>query len=214
MARKLTYLSLDKLDSLVGQVRTINRTGVSGDIYEFGVALGGASIIMASLMGDRRFHGYDVFGMIPAPTEEDEDDSHERYRVIASGKSQGIGGNGEYYGYKDNLYNEVVTNFQSFDLTVDQITISLHRGLFEETLSLDETDRVALAHVDCDWYRPVKFCINEIAPRLSDGGVMIIDDINDYEGCRKAVNEFLEHNPDFRLITQRPHGIIARIGIS
>ena len=33
---------------------------------------------------------YDVFGMIPAPSEEDGEDVYKRYEVIVSGKSKGI----------------------------------------------------------------------------------------------------------------------------
>ena len=46
--------------------RHVVRRGVHGDFVEAGIALGGSAIVLARLMGaDRRFHGYDVFGMDP-----------------------------------------------------------------------------------------------------------------------------------------------------
>ena len=54
----------------------------------------------------RPFEIYDVFGRIPAPTEQDFADSHQRYQVIAEGKAKGLGG-GTYYGYDQDLLTQV-----------------------------------------------------------------------------------------------------------
>ncbi|WP_352750147.1 hypothetical protein [Mesorhizobium sp. M0701] len=52
----------------------MGREKVPGDFIEYGIALGGSAIYIASeLDGDRHFHGYDVFGMIPSPTEQDDE---------------------------------------------------------------------------------------------------------------------------------------------
>src|SRR5690606_19647485 len=107
------------------------------DFLEFGVALGGSAIIIASrLDGARRFHGYDVFGMIPPPGPKDDPHSHERYRVIRDGESAGIGGD-TYYGYLPNLYDCVLQAFDRFGLTVDGERIVLHRGMFQDTFDPD-----------------------------------------------------------------------------
>lgn len=187
----------------------LNQQGVAGDVYEFGIALGGSSIVMAGMMGNRCYHGYDVFGMIPPPSEQDEVDSHDRYASIEAGESQGIGGD-EYYGYQENLYEVVVGNFKNFGLTVDGEKICLHKGLFSDTLSLTDQDRIVLAHIDCDWYEPVKFCLEKIADHLVTDGVIIIDDYNDYAGCRKATDEFLDKDGRFRLAGERPHAVLMK----
>src|SRR5688572_17220548 len=78
----LTYLSPTKLWVIERCLRTIERTGVAGDVIECGIAAGGSAILLASsLPPGRRFKGYDVFGMIPPPSERDESDAHRRYRV-------------------------------------------------------------------------------------------------------------------------------------
>lgn len=212
--RRLTYLPTAKLLSLTNQIDRLNRDGVAGDFYEFGIALGGSSIIMASKMGanrteERRYHGFDVFGTIPPPSAQDENDSHDRYAVIAAGKSQGIGGD-DYYGYVDDLYGRVVRSFEDFGLSVDGDRISLHKGLFEDTLSLPPDARIALAHIDCDWYEPVKFCLERIADHMAEQGVIVVDDFNDYQGCRKATCAFLENDPRFLLEAERPHALLIR----
>src|SRR5690606_24506776 len=103
---------------------------VPGDLAEFGIALGGSSIVMAHRRRERKFAGYDVFGMIPKPGLRDGEDAHVRYRVIESGQSVGLAGK-QYYGYQPDLYSTVVGSFERYGLTVDQSAITLHRGLFE-----------------------------------------------------------------------------------
>jgi len=44
---------------------------------------------------------------------------------------------------------------------------------------------------DVDWYDPVKTCLDRIWPHLIVGGVIILDDYQDWGGCRKATDEFL-----------------------
>jgi O-methyltransferase len=117
-ADRLTYLSNRKLRSFDRCLRDLTAKKIEGDFYEFGVALGGSAIILGSHLGERRLHGYDVFGMIPAPSEADEKDTHERYNVIASGEATGIGGD-PYYGYNKDLYDTVVNSFALYNLTVD-----------------------------------------------------------------------------------------------
>ena len=165
-----------------------------GDLIECGVALGGSAIVLASYARDgRQFHGYDVFGMIPPPGPEDPPEVHERYRVIAAGESEGIGGDA-YYGYRDDLYDDVVRAFERQGLRVDRETIQLHRGLFEDTLRPQRD--IAVAHLDCDWYEPMKLCLERIWPHLTPGGFVICDDYYDWDGAAKAVDEFRLAHPD------------------
>jgi asparagine synthase (glutamine-hydrolysing) len=56
---------------------------------------------------------------------------------------------------------------------------------------------IALAHIDCDWYDPVRFCLHAVADKVSEGGIVIIDDYNDWGGCRKAVDEFIAERSDY-----------------
>jgi asparagine synthase (glutamine-hydrolysing) len=207
---KLTYLALDRMRSLTGEMARIDREQVPGDLIEFGVALGGSSIVLASLRGNRRFSGYDVFARIPEPGANDGDDAHARFKVIASGQSQGLGGDA-YYGYQDNLYDRVKASFAKFGMTVDQQAISLHKGLFEETFAPAPDARFALIHIDCDWHDPVHFCLTRAAPLLSKGGVILVDDYNDYEGCRVAVDTVLAADRSLALERTRPHAVIRKI---
>lgn len=206
----LTYLSLTKLRNIEQALETIDADGVEGDCLEAGVALGGSAIVIADRMSEgRRFAGYDVFGMIPPPTEEDDDVSHERYAVIAAGSSRGIGGE-TYYGYRDDLYDDVVAAFERHGMAVDGERIALHRGLFEDTLRFEADQRVAFAHLDCDWHDPVELCLRRIYEVLSPGGYLISDDYHAYGGCRRAVDEFLASHDDVRVVVDDESVVMRR----
>lgn len=192
---RLTYLTATKLRSLEDCIRGIDAEQVEGRCLELGVALGGSAIVIATLAHPRRFVGYDVFAQIPAPGARDDAKSHERYQVIASGQSRGIGGDA-YYGYEPELRNRVIRSFEQHGLKVDGDQIALVQGLFENTLQLEGKGPVALAHIDCDWYEPVKLAIERIYPVLSRGGYLVFDDYLDYGGCRRAVHEFLSAHDD------------------
>lgn len=210
LAEHLTYLTVDKLRSLEACARAIDREGVPGDVVEAGVALGGSSIVLASTLSPgRRFHGYDLFGQIPPPSERDDERSHRRYAVIASGESRGLGDD-EYYGYLPDLYDRVVAAFARFGLLVDQEGIALHRGLFEDTLFPEAP--VALAHIDSDWYEPVALCLARLEPVLSPGAYVVLDDYFDYGGCAEATREFLSTHPGFTVVGEAGNLVVRRSG--
>ncbi len=208
--RRLTYLSPHKLHTLERCAEEVNQRDVPGDFIECGVALGGSAIVMAShLEYGRRLHGYDVFGMIPPPSDRDDEGAHQRYETIRAGRSAGIDGD-EYYGYIDDLRTVVVDNFRLFGFEPDGRPIALHEGLFQDTLRLEAGQRVALAHIDCDWYDPVSFCLGAIHPHLAPGGFIVLDDYNDYGGCRRASDEFLARHADMELRSAATNAVLRR----
>jgi asparagine synthase (glutamine-hydrolysing) len=128
--------------------------------------------------------------------------------VIASGQSTGLNG-AVYYGYRTNLYDEVRASFERHGLPVDAEKVALHKGLFEETVPQSLGPAIALAHVDCDWYDPVKLCLGSLADRMTPGGIVVLDDYNDYGGCRIAAQEFLATWPDYGF-EEGPNAILRR----
>lgn len=191
--KKLSYLTAKKLLSLAHTCQDIEKRRLNGLFLEAGCALGGSSILMASIKSTQRpLLIYDVFGMIPPPTDKDTQDVHDRYRTISEGKSTGIDGE-RYYGYEANLYEIVLSNFRDFDIDCEKQNVQLIKGLLQETMTINQP--VAFAHIDVDWYEPVMTCLTRIFPHLIVGGSIILDDYHDWGGCRKAADEYLQTVP-------------------
>jgi asparagine synthase (glutamine-hydrolysing) len=187
--RNLTYLSARKLRSLAQTCREAEGHAREGMFVEAGCALGGSGILIASLKSPgRQFRVYDVFGMIPPPTRDDTEDVHRRYRTIVEGKAAGIDRD-RYYGYEPDLYEKVKANFRDFGIDCEARRVMLIKGLLQDTMAIDGP--VALAHIDVDWYEPVKVCLERLWPRVVPGGSLILDDYHDWGGCRKAADEYL-----------------------
>jgi Macrocin-O-methyltransferase (TylF) len=192
--RRLTYLGYDALSDLERAVRRLEAAGVPGIIVEAGCALGGSTVVLGlAKRPDRPLRAYDVFGLIPPPSDADGDDIQARYQTVVRGESRGIGGD-RYYGYEDNLRDKVANTLRSFGLDLEARRIELIQGLFQDTLWPEAA--VALAHIDADWYQSVRTCVERIEPRLSRGGMLVIDDYDHWSGCRKAVDEYFAEKRD------------------
>jgi predicted O-methyltransferase YrrM len=196
-AEHLTYLKPERLRELARAVREIEENGVPGLVIEAGTARGGSAIVLAAAKArERPMKVYDVFGMIPPPGEHDGADVHERYAKIAAGDAKGVGGD-TYYGYRDDLYDEVTESFSRLGVPLGPNNVELVRGLFEDTIELDGP--VAFAHLDGDWYESTMTCLTRIAPLLSPGGRIVLDDYDKWSGCRAAVDEYFTGRDEFRL---------------
>ena len=188
IADHLTYLDRGALFDLIELVQRADSYKLPGIVIETGCALGGSAIAITSAKSPARvFRVYDTFGLIPPPSSKDGKDVADRYQEIISGKSKGIAGE-TYYGYRSDLLSSVDRAFRRHGYPVEENSVQLIQGLFEETLTGD--DPVALAHIDCDWYESVMTCLIRIAPRLAPGGTLVLDDYQHWSGCRRAVDDF------------------------
>lgn len=194
----LSYLGVADLQVLARATAFADHSGHEGLIIEAGTARGGSAIAMAAAKDPARpMKVYDVFGMIPEPSEEDGEDIHKRYEKIKAGESKGVGGE-TYYGYRDDLYTEVTESFARHGVEVGANNVDLVQGLFQDTIDLSDQP-VAFAHLDGDWYESTIVCLERIAPLLVTGGRIVLDDYYHWSGCRKAVDEYFAGRDGYRL---------------
>lgn len=88
----------------------------------------------------------------------------------------------------------------------DQVT--LVKGYFHDTLTQKKDEKFCFVHLDCDIYDSYKYCLEFFYPRLSAGGVILLDEYNDpaWPGCNKAVDEFLlEKREKLEMIEDHNH---------
>ena len=73
------------------------------------------------------------------------------------------------------------------------------KGDVLKTLSKEENlpQQIALLRLDTDWYESTKFEMNVLYPRIIKDGVLLIDDYTDWQGCKKAVDEYFYENFKF-----------------
>lgn len=69
------------------------------------------------------------------------------------------------------------------------------KGKVEDTLPVNKpAGKIALLRLDTDWYESTKHELNILFPMLVQNGVLIIDDYGHWQGCRKAVDEYIQEN--------------------
>jgi O-methyltransferase len=63
---------------------------------------------------------------------------------------------------------------------------------------------ISVLRLDTDWYESTRAELESLYPRLSRGGVLIIDDYGHWGGARKAVDEYFSQRdrPFFQYIDQ------------
>lgn len=204
MVKQNTMLSDLKLATLYEQVIYCEKNNIEGDYVECGVWKGGAVGIIATAnlkygQQRRHIHLFDSFDDICEPITEI--DGKQAMKDIES-----------LYGRKvDNYKGELKPLSGIYDsrgghgtietckeLIVEKIRypkeyLYFHEGWFQETLPIvaPVLKKIALLRLDADWYTSTKICLEYLFDKVVIGGIIIIDDYGRYDGCKKAVDEFL-----------------------
>ena len=71
--------------------------------------------------------------------------------------------------------------------------------------------KIALLRLDTDWYESTKHELVHLFPRLSTGGVLIVDDYGHWAGARRAVDEYVSEHGIVMLLTRIDY--TGRIGV-
>jgi SAM-dependent methyltransferase len=184
--RPFTMVAEESLIELARQVRAVILQGIAGDFVECGVWRGGASFLMADILRqagvcDRRVWLFDSFEGIPPPEEIDGP------AALAWAK------NADAPHYFDNLRAPLEQVRQSAaELGLAAYTECV-KGWFDQTLPVNRTriGPIAILRIDCDWYSGVRCCLEDLYDQVVEGGFVIFDDYYAYDGCARAVHEFL-----------------------
>ena len=179
-----TQVSQLRLKSLMQLATRIEEEGIPGDIVECGVLDGGS----AALMGDatrksahRKLHLFDAWkGLPPSGSEDGEASKKWTGQVVGSS-------------------HRVSTIMAEMGIPSERL--AFHKGWFSDTFPKAEIEQIALLHIDADFYDPVKICLETWGPKVSKGGYIQLDDYSEFQGCRSAVDEFLEKYPQMTLNT-------------
>jgi hypothetical protein len=169
--------------------------GVRGDYLEFGVYQGRTFIdaweaARRYQMREMRFHAFDSFAGLPEPEQHD------------------LGGGfwgGQFH--CDRAKFEASLRRRKVDLS----RVSIHEGMFDETLSGPDSlrklgvERASVVWIDCDLYASTVPVLRALSDVVDDGTVLIFDDWYCFNGRpdrgeQRACSEWLDAHPRIRLV--------------
>jgi hypothetical protein len=182
--------SPERLHALVTAVEHVTRAGIPGDFVECGVWKGGSMMAVARTLlkrgcSDRTLWLFDTFDGMPPPSDVDCDLHGRSASSLLAAEDR-----------ETSLFWAVAPlaavryNLESTGYPAERIRYV--QGRVEDTLPARAPDLIALLRLDTDWYSSTRHELVHLFPRLSPGGVLIVDDYGHWQGCRRAVDEFIE----------------------
>ena len=186
-------------------LRIIFNQNIQGDFVQCGVWRGGIAGLMLDHIlkseidltkSTRKLWLYDTFEGMPPPGENDPSRANDYYL-----QTKNI--DNEFSNWCNASIEDVIETLKYVSQDYDYYT-KLIQGKVEETL-LDEKklpSKIALLHLDTDWYSSTKIELEILYPLIADEGFLIVDDyqkvfgsVNGWEGCTQAVDEYFKDRP-------------------
>ncbi|MCS6822063.1 MAG: TylF/MycF family methyltransferase [Microscillaceae bacterium] len=152
---------------------------MQGAIVECGVWRGGMLAGMIECIGtqNRQFYAFDSFEGLPKASAIDG----EKALIWQSHTHSPV-----YYDNCKSNYEQVVNLLTPLGISRSNIV----KGWFADTLPHFK-EPIAILRLDADWYQSTYECLHFLFPYVVKGGLIIIDDYYAWEGCSRAVHDFL-----------------------
>jgi hypothetical protein len=193
-AQPFSMTSPERLVANMDAVAYVVRRDIPGAFVECGVWRGGSVLVMIRALQrlgvvDRDLYLFDTFEGMTEPTEAETSRFaapalHEWDAATAEGKRAWD----TYFG--PDKFNLDGVKALMRDTGYPQDRIHVVAGRVEATVPDEAPDSIALLRLDTDWYESTRHELLHLYPRLSNGGVLIIDDYGHWDGCRRAVDEY------------------------
>jgi O-methyltransferase len=189
--RPRTMTTPERVYALERAVEYVARNQVPGAIVECGVWRGGSMMAVALTLlrlgvTDRELYLFDTFEGMTEPGADDVTPSGEHASDILARSDAG-----------SNIW--AIASLEDVRHAVlgvgyPEERIHFIKGPVEQTVPRSAPEVIALLRLDTDWYASTKHELLHLYPRLTQSGVLIIDDYGHWQGARKAVDEYVEEN--------------------
>jgi O-methyltransferase len=168
------------------------RRHVKGCVVECGVWRGGMSAGMAHVLGpDREYFLFDSFEGLPAATPRDGEQAKQWQEDTSSPT------------YYDNCRAPIEFAERAMKLS-GAPNYRLVKGWFEDTLpAFVPPCPIAVLRLDGDWYESTMIALESLFKHLARDGIVIVDDYYAWDGCSRAVHDFLSRHQMTTRITQK-----------
>ncbi len=150
---------------------------IPGDIVECGVWKGGMIAGISELIGNKKAYLFDSYQGLPEAKEIDGLGAIEWQKNTS----------GDYY--FDNCSADEYYALQAMNLSGCQFESI--KGWFDSSLDKASIDKISILRLDADWYDSTLVCLKVLFPKVSTGGVVIIDDYYTWDGCSRATHDYL-----------------------
>lgn len=172
-----TSVSKERLINVLNLVTKIHQSKLEGDFIEIGVWRGGIIMAMAlkckQLGMTRKIHAYDTFEGMTAPTANDVDlNGAAAVNILAAVKCESS--------FEDTKRNIDMADYPHIEYHVGDIL-----------KATQVPSQIALLRLDTDWYESTRFELEVFEPNVVSGGYIVVDDYGHWQGCKKAVDEFM-----------------------
>ena len=161
-----------------------NFSNNNGAIVECGVWKGGMIAGMSFILGSKRdYYLYDSFEGLP---NVQLIDGPNAVKWQSNEK-------GEYY--FDNCKAEEKYAREAMHISKAK-NYKIIKGWFSETITKNylTPKEIAILRIDGDWYDSTLVCLENLFPKVRNGGLIIFDDYLTWDGCSRAVHDYLSNN--------------------
>jgi len=180
-----TMTSPARIVAVCSAVKYVEANNIPGAFVECGVWKGGSSMAAALTFNTPRpLFLFDTFEGMSAPSDHDRHATTGRPAAVVR-QNADRGGTS----WCRSPLEEVKRNMDSTGYPTGQVTYV--KGKVEDTIPGSAPDQISILRLDTDWYESTKHELEHLYPRLSPGGVLIIDDYGYWVGARKAVDDYL-----------------------
>jgi len=181
-------------------VQYIVNSRIPGDIVECGVWKGGSMMAVArtlleSSSTDRTLHLFDTFARMSEPTAVDRTVTGKTAAEILAGLAPEPGKSWECCAMDEARANLLSTGYPAAKM-------AFVKGKVEDTIPASAPRQIALLRLDTDWFESTYHELIHLYPRLSPGGILIVDDYGYWQGARKAVDRYIEEQQLKLLLTR------------
>lgn len=196
-----TMTSPERVFALCDAVRHVVRNQIPGDLVECGVWRGGSTMAMlktlsANSCDSRLIWLYDTFEGMSEPGQNDVDCYGQTAdRLLEQSAENRTAADSVWC---EASLDDVRTNVSSCAYPQNHLNYIV--GKVEQTIPASLPDKIALLRLDTDWFDSTWHELVHLYPRLVPGGILIIDDYGHWQGCREAVDQYLQqHAPNLLL---------------
>ena len=188
-----TRTSIERMHTLYNAVEYILVNNIKGDFVECGVWRGGSAMMIAKMLAnrnieDRKIYLYDTFEGMSEPTSDDITITGEQASKLldetVTNKKETVWCLADIIDVQNNMK---ATGYNERNLIFVQ-------GKVEDTIPGNVPESIALLRLDTDWYESTKHELIYLFPKIPLNGLLIIDDYGHWQGCKKAVDEYINEN--------------------